>query len=920
MPLSWNEIRNRTLSFAKKWKDESSEDAEAKSFWDGFFDVFGITRRRVASFEEPVKKLGGAQGFIDLFWKGVMLVEHKSRGKNLDKAYSQALDYFAGIPERDLPKYVLVSDFARFRLYDLESGEQFEFPLQELHKNIKLFGFIAGYQTHKIRTEDPVNIKAAELMGRLHDQMQAVGYDGHPLEVYLVRLLFCVFAEDTGIFEKQQFHNYLENHTAEDGTDLGHHLSTLFHVLNTPHAKRLKNLHEDLADFQYINGSLFEEMLPPASFDRTMRQALLDCCGLDWSRISPAIFGSLFQSIMDKQARRNLGAHYTSEANILKLIGPLFLDELRAEFEKIRGNKRKLEDFHQRLGKLTFLDPACGCGNFLVITYRELRLLELEVLRELRADEIQGVFDISNIIWVDIGQFYGIEIEEFPARIAEVALWLIDHQMNLLVSEEYGEYFARIPLRKTQNIVHANALRLDWNEVIPAAKLNYILGNPPFLGKNFQSEDQKKDVAATFYDSKTAGSLDFVCAWYRKALDMMQNNSALEAAFVSTNSITQGEQACYLWGNLLGRGCKINFAHRTFAWTNEARGKAAVHCVIIGFAGFDRKQKWLYEYAELHGHPQKVNATQINGYLIDGTLAMPIPRKKPLCQVPEMINGSKPTDGGNLLLDQTEKDELIAKEPKAAKWIKPFSMGEEFINNIPRFCLWLMDCPPNELRSMPEVLKRVEAVRKMRTESTKKQTQDLANYPTVFGEIRQPKTSYLAIPRVSSENRTYIPIGYLPSEHIAGDKLQLIPKADLFIFGTFTSEMHMAWMKVVTGRLESRFQYSSLIVYNNFPWPTFDGMDNKTIAKHKSQIETFAQAVLDARAEFPNASLADLYDPLTMPPTLLKAHQNLDKAVDAAYGVKSFKSEAERVAFLFELYQKYTSFLPVEGKKKGRGK
>ena len=551
MPLSWNEIKSRSLAFSKQWENDKSEHAEAKSFWDGFFNVFGISRKRVAAFEDPVKKLGNKQGFIDLFWKGVLLVEHKSRGKDLNKAYTQALDYFPGINERDLPKYVLVSDFASFRLYDLEENEQYEFPLKELHKNIKLFGFIAGYQTHKIKEQDPVNIKAAERMGKLHDQIKAIGYEGHPLELYLVRLLFCLFAEDTGIFQRQQFQEYIEQRTGEDGSDLAHHITTLFQVLNTPEEKRFKNLDEQLAAFPYINGKLFEEMLPTASFDKAMRQALLDCCALDWSRISPAIFGSLFQSIMDKQARRNLGAHYTSEKNILKLIKPLFLDELWAEFEKVKSNKNKLFDFHKKLRSLTFLDPACGCGNFLVIAYRELRLLELEVLRASRQGD-QLTFDVNHLIQLDVDQFFGIEIEEFPAQIAQVALWLMDHQMNLQVSEEFGMYFARIPLRATSTIVCDNALRVDWNDVVPAEKLSYILGNPPFIGAKFMDEHQKQDVGFVFGGIKNAGLLDFVAAWYVKAADMIQESN-IRCAFVSTNSICQGEQVGVLWSWMLAQ-------------------------------------------------------------------------------------------------------------------------------------------------------------------------------------------------------------------------------------------------------------------------------------------------------------------------------------------------------------------------------
>lgn len=914
MPLSWNEIRGRALAFSKEWAETTSEDAEAKSFWDGFFNIFGISRKRVAAFEEPVRKLGDRQGFIDLFWKGVLLVEHKSRGRDLDKAYTQALDYFPGIAERDLPKYVLVSDFARFRLYDLEEDEQHEFALAELHKNIRLFGFVAGYQTHKIQEQNPVNIKAAERMGRLHDQMQAVGYDGHPLEVYLVRILFCLFAEDTGIFERQQFQDYVEQRTGDDGADLAHHLGTLFHVLNTPLGKRLTNLDEQLAAFPFVNGKLFAELLPPAGFDRSMRQALLDCCALDWSRISPAIFGSLFQSIMDKQARRNLGAHYTSETNILKLIKPLFLDGLREEFERIRHNRNKLFEFHKRLRLLTFLDPACGCGNFLVIAYRELRLLELDVLRASR-DPRQQLLAIHSLIQLNVDQFYGIEIEEFPAQIAQVALWLMDHQMNQLVSEEFGLYFARIPLQSSANIVCANALRLDWNEVIPAERLSYILGNPPFLGKNYQDTDQRNDVATLFAGVSGGMLLDYVACWYRKAAAFIAVNPALRCAFVSTNSICQGEQVIVLWPELLRLGVKIHFAHRTFQWSNEARGKAAVHCVIIGFGLEDVVNKWLFEYETLRGEPQRMPVQNINPYLVDGQDLVLNKRRNPLCAVPEMRKGSQPTDGGNLLLSDDEKAMLLQAEPEACAWIRPFMGSEEFINNVRRWCLWLKECQPEMLRKMPELVKRIEAVRKMRLASTKAATRTWAGSPALFTEDRQPGTEYLLVPSVSSELRPYMPIGFMPAEVIVSNLAFTVPEATRYHFGVLSSTMHMAWMRAVCGRLESRYRYSAGIVYNNFPWP-----DNPT-DKHKLVIEAAAQAVLDARAQFPEASQADLYDPLTMPPVLLKAHQTLDRAVDTAYGRRDFKSEAERVAFLFTCYQRAIEQLPAtRGAKGSNGK
>jgi len=910
MPLAWNEIKSRALAFSKEWAGESSEDAEAKTFWDGFFNIFGITRKRIASFEEPVKKLGNQYGYIDLFWKGVLIVEHKSRGKSLEKAYDQALGYFPGLKERDLPKYVIVSDFARIRLYDLEENRQHEFELKDLHKNVRLFGFIAGYQTHKIQEQDPVNIKAAEQMGRLHDRMKDVGYSGHPLELYLVRLLFCLFAEDTGIFEKQQFKDYIEERTSEDGSDLGHHLSTLFQVLNTPREKRLKNLDEQLAAFPYVNGKLFEELLPAAAFDSAMRQELLECCSLDWSRISPAIFGSLFQSIMDKQARRNLGAHYTSEENILKLIKPLFLDALWEEFEKIKHNKNKLFEFHKKLRRLNFLDPACGCGNFLVIAYRELRLLELEILRASRF-MTQSELNIHSLLHLNVDQFYGIEIEEFPAQIAQVALWLMDHQMNLLVSEEFGLYFVRIPLQTSSTIVCGNALTLDWKTVVSPWRVSYIMGNPPFVGAKFMNDEQRKDVALVFDGIKNAGLLDFVAAWYVNAVRFMKGEN-IRCAFVSTNSITQGEQVGVLWRWMLDEGMKIFFAHRTFQWNNEARGKAAVHCVIIGFAETDISPKRIFEYENIKGKPHQIKAQNINPYLVDAPNLVLTNRSTPICSVPQIGIGNKPIDDGNYLFTEEEKNSFLEKEPQAAPYFRRWLGADEFLNGYHRYCLWLGDCSPSELKKMPEALKRVEAVKKFRLASKSTPTRKLAETPTRFHVENMPKMSFLLVPEVSSERRYYIPIGFEIPKTLCSNLVKIAPDAKLYHFGIISSLMHNAWMRTVCGRLESRYRYSAGIVYNNFPWP-----ENPT-EKQKQAVETAAQGVLDARAQFPGSSLADLYDPLTMPPTLLKAHQTLDRAVDAAYGKTTFKTEAERVAFLFELYQKYTSLFPLEKPKRIR--
>ena len=911
MPLSWNEIKDRALKFSREWAEEFSEDAEAKSFLDAFFNVFGVPRKRVATFEQRVKKLDGRSGYIDLLWKGILLIEQKSRGKNLDRAYQQAKDYFPGLKDRDTPRYILVSDFARFRLYDLEEGKQHEFTLAEFYKNVRLFGFIAGYQTTSYKEQDPVNIQAAERMGRLHDKLKEIGYAGHQLEIYLVRLLFCLFAEDTSIFERRQFQDLIEQRTSEDGADLAQWLESLFEVLNTPKEKRLKKLDEQLGAFAYVNGSLFAEQLPHAAFDTCMRQLLLDCCALDWSRISPAIFGSLFQSVMDATLRRNLGAHYTSEKNILKLIKPLFLDELRAEFERVKTNRKRLEEFHQRLAKLKFLDPACGCGNFLVIAYRELRLLELDVLRAL--DKGEASLDVAQFnILCDVDQFYGIEIEEFPAQIAQTALWLMDHQMNMRVSEEFGQYYVRLPLRKSPTIVHDNALRTDWREIVKPEALNYVLGNPPFGGAKYINEEQRADMAAVFADVPSAGLLDFVAAWYRKAADYMAENPAIKAAFVSTNSITQGEQVGVLWPDLLKRGVKIHFAHRTFQWSSEARGKAAVHCVIIGFALHDTDDKRIFDYETVQAEPQEIKAKHINPYLVDAADLVIANRGKPICTVPAIGIGNKPIDGGHYLFTPEERDEFLNREPAAAPYFRRWLGADEFLNGYERWCLWLGDCPPEALKRMPEAMKRVEAVRKYRLDSKSAPTRKIAETPTRFHVENMPDADFLAIPEVSSERRVYIPLGFLSPETLCSNLIKIVPQATCYHFGVLSSAMHMAWVRNVCGRLKSDYRYSVGIVYNNFPWP------QAPTDKQQQAIKGAAQAVLDERAKFPDASLADLYDPLTMPPALTKAHHKLDAAVDMAYAKRKFTGDGDRVAFLFELYRQITS--PLESKKATRKK
>jgi len=902
MTLSWNEIKDRALKFSKEWADTSNEEADAKSFLDAFFEVFGVPRKKIGTFEHKVKKLNDADGYIDLLWKGVILVEMKSKGKNLEKAFIQAKEYAQGLKHDELPKYILVSDFLIFRLYDTEEQTTNEFTLPEFVNHVNLFGFISGYQKKVYKEQDPANIKAAELMGKLHDKLEEIGYTGHPLEVYLVRILFLLFAEDTTIFNKQQFQDYIEQRSNVDGSDLAAKLQELFQVLNTPKENRFKNLDEQLADFPYVNGKLFEEILPTASFDSHMRQALLNCCYIDWSKISPAIFGSMFQSVMNPKERRNLGAHYTSETNILKLIKPLFLDELWKEFESVKDNKNKLPEFHKKLSTLKFLDPACGCGNFLVITYRELRLLEFEVLKALNKSG-QTFLDISQILWINVDQFSGIEYEEFPARIAEVAMWLIDHQMNMLVSSEFGQYFVRLPLKKSAKIVHGDALETNWENVVSKNELSYIIGNPPFIGSKIMKQSQRDQIVKEFDNAGGSGVLDYVTGWYIKAAKYIQNTK-IKVAFVSTNSIVQGEQTSILWGQLMNKyKIKIHFAHRTFKWNNEAKGNAAVFCVIVGFANYDTANKSIFEYEDIKGEAHELKAKNINAYLIDANNIFINSKSNPICKTPEIGIGNQPIDGGHYLFSNDEKNEFINKEPLSEKYFYKWIGGDEFLNNKDRWCLYIGNANPSELKNLPYVIEKIKLVREFRLNSQRKSTLKLAQTPTKFQGENIPINDYLVMPEIALNKRKYFTVGYVSKDILSSNLVKIMPNGNLYHFGIMSSFMFITWFKSVGGQLGNQHRFSKDIVYNNFPWP-----ENPSEKAIKS-IEEKAQKVLDARQQFPNSSLADLYDPLTMPPALIKAHNELDKAVDLAYRPQAFTSEANRMVFLFELYEKYTADL-----------
>ncbi|MDE2999600.1 MAG: N-6 DNA methylase [Gemmatimonadota bacterium] len=923
MRLSWNEIRTRAAEFAREWKDSGYEKGETQSFYNEFFEIFGVKRRTVARYEEQVRRLDDSHGFIDLFWPGVLLVEQKSAGRDLEKAREQADAYFDALPMHEQPRYQLQCDFQTFELIDRDEREEVCFALADLPDHVEKFGFILGVQKRTFKDQDPVNIAAAERVGLLHDALAASGYTGHDLEQFLVRIVFCFFADDTGIFEPRDiFLDYLENRTSEDGSDLGSRLMHLFQVLNTPEDRRVKTLDEDLDRFPYVNGELFRDTLPIPSFDSEMRKKLIDACNFNWSNISPAIFGSLFQSVMDKDQRRRQGAHYTTEQNILKVIEPLFLDELREEFRKLKARRDTrripaLHTFRQRLRDLRILDPACGCGNFLIIAYRELRALEIEVLREIHPKTQTDVF-ATQLVIVNVDQFYGIEMGEFPARIAEVALWMMDHIMNVRLSLEFGETFARIPLEKSPHIRQGDALEFEWSEHLPPEECSYVLGNPPFVGAKFQSQEQREQVRNIAALGKSGGTLDYVTAWFIKAGAYVQN-SAARIGFVATNSITQGEQVAQLWPILFERHkLEISFAHRTFAWGSDARGKAHVHVVIIGLAkrADAPRQKRLFSYDTPQSDPQHSQHAVLSPYLFDaGGLTDPHivvkSESRPINGFRRLKTGVQMIDNGILTFSDEEREAFIEAEPTASKFFRRYIGGDEFINGFYRWILYLREATPTDLKQMPMVAKRIAEVRSYRAASRRTSTKKMADYPTLVGVDERLNADYLVIPNTSSERRNFIPIGWLGTDVIANQKLRILPEATLWDFALLTSTMHMAWMRTVTGRLESRYMYSVGVVYNTFPLPPVQPERLERLAPH-------ADAVLAARANNPGATLADLYDPDLMPPDLRKAHQALDRAVDRLYRRNGFNSERERVEHLLGLYEKMVAPVTAMVKPKRR--
>ncbi len=913
--------------------------------------MFGVKRRQVADYERRVKLLDNKQGFIDLFWPKTLLIEQKSANLDLRKAEVQALDYLVGIHPSEQPRFILTCDFQNWVLRDRDAaGEPLKFKLADLHKHVAAFDFMLGRRV-SFERQETVTIKAAELMGRIHDALEDNGYTGHDLERFLVRLLFCLFADDTGIFQpKDIFLQLIEHDTAPDGGNVGTVVGQLFEVLDTPEDRRQANLSGELNQFPHVNGALFSENLRTPVFDKAMREDLLAAARHDWSGVSPAIFGSLFQSVMDAKERRAKGAHYTSEENILKVIGPLFLDELREELARISGRRSgresALQSFLHRLTRLTFLDPACGCGNFLVIAYREIRGLELDALKLLYGD--QGSFTVAGMNRVTVDQFYGIEFEEFPAMIAEVAMWMTDHIANNAINQAFGLNHANIPLVGGATIRHGDALELDWNSVLAAEKCSYVMGNPPFVGAKYQSAEQRAQVRRIAALGGSGGTLDYVAAWFLKAgayvngstsplpfrggagggecaaddsphpnpspqgEGLSRGNRRIRIAFVATNSITQGEQVAQLWPLLFGRyGLEIAFAHRTFNWFSEARGKAHVHVVIIGLAHREHEpaEKRLFSYPDIKRDPVESRHAALTAYLFDGKAAADrhlVVRleKKPINGAGKVVIGSKPIDGSHYIFEAPERRDFLDREPAAADFMRPYIGSQEFINGGSRAILFLRDASPKQLRDMPLVMERVRLVREIREQSSSAPTRVLAATPTAFHVTVVPDRPYLAIPKVSSERRDYVPMGWLEPPTIASDLLFVQQNATLFDFAVLTSRAHMAWLSHMGGRLKSDFRYSIGLVYNTFPWP-------EASAAQRATIEALAQAVLDARLAHPTSSLADLYDPDTMPANLRRAHKALDAAVDRLYRKSPFASDRDRVEHLFGLYERLVN--PLSG-------
>ncbi len=899
--LSWDEIETKAVAFQRRWKillkeEDIIERSWAQKFEEELMEVFGVDKKD-GVHEERVFNLEGIQNYIDYLLAGVVLIEMKSPGESLITAYNQALDYARALEPEAQPELIVVSNFNKIQVSNFRTGVRYkEFSISKLKSNVRQMGYIAGYTSDvEFETDIEVNTKAAYKISGLYKELERHGYSREDIQLYLVRIVFCLFAEDTGIFEQKAFENYIKN-SKEDGTDLSQRISDLFYILDTKEEERMDTISDELKGFRYINGHVFSKPLKPAFFDSKMRKELINCCNFDWSYISPAVFGAMFQGVMDEEKRRELGAHYTSEENIMKVIKPLFLDELWKEFEIKKGIKKDLEEFHEKIANIKILDPACGCGNFLIIAYRELRLLEFEVLKLLN-DNSQVMLVDNNIIKTHINNFYGIEYEEFPAEIAKLSMLLMKHQLDVEVSNYFGFNIIGFPIKENASIVKGNSLRMDWNEVVGIEDLDYIIGNPPFVGGMLMSKEQKEDMKIVTNKAKGYGNMDFVCGWYFKSAEIMNKNKNIRTAFVSTNSICQGEHVLNFWKNLIEeKNIKIDYCYRTFKWSNEAKGKAAVYCVIVGFSNNDLKcDKKIFIENKNENNYDMIEAKNINPYLIDAKNVFIERKSKPICDVPEMKFGSMPRDGGYFILTDEEREEIIKETPEAEEFIKKYIGAREFINKTYRWVLWLDGVSPKKYMYSKLIRERLEKVKEFRLNSTAKDTREFSKTPQVFCSISQPKEgNYLLVPKVSSEKREYVPIGFIDSEIISSDLVFTVAGATLYEFGVIISTMHMDWMRLVAGRLKGDYRYSNTIVYNNFIWP--DASD-----ECKEKIIKTASKILEVREKYSDWTFAEMYDPLIMPLDLRKAHEENDKVVEKAYG-RTFKDSSERIEFLLQKY------------------
>lgn len=908
--LSLNEIRTRCAQFVIEWRDAAGDEKqEDQQFVQGLLEAFGVNESKAALYQKRVQRSStGNQGYIDALIPGVLIIEMKSKGKNLGLAEQQALDYLQHLSDAEQPQYVLSCDFVNFRLLDLKAPagmDTIEFTLEQLPQKAENLGFLAGYQTRTFGDADQelASIKAAKIMADLYESLDGSGYGDHEASVFLVRTLFCLYADDAGVWPRDLFTEFIETRTSLDGTDLGPQLTMLFQVMNQPIDKRASTLDEMLSKFPYVNGGVFAEPLPMPSFNKKMRDQLLIACAFDWSEISPAIFGSLFQAVKSAEARRELGEHYTTETNILKTIEPLFLDELREKFDAAGSDVNALKKLRQELALIRVFDPACGCGNFLVVSYRELRTLELKIL--LRLQELGDTSSIPTLYFeradlaVQIDHIFGIEIEEWPARIAQTALLLAEHQANMAMEAALGKAPTVLPLETVTGIHIGNSLRMDWTEVLPASENVMIVGNPPFLGHISRTEEQTQELKDV-WSRNDIGRLDYVTGWYKKAIDYFGRLNG-RFAFVSTNSITQGEPVPALFRPLFEAGWRIRFAHQTFAWASEAPGAAAVHCVILGFDRLSGPAT-LFSYADIKSEPVPNLVDLINAYLVPAQMVFVEQRRNVLSEsLPSVSMGSMPRDGGHLLINSEDEFLKVMADPVAKKYVRPYVMGNELINGIPRWCLWLVDLDPIDISHSPELRSRLEAVRRSRLQSRAGSTREMASTPHLFGQRSKPTVPFLAIPKVFSENRLFATTAHLPESDVPGDKVYWCDDPDGFTFAIISSSMFITWQKTVGGRLESRPSFSNTVVWNNLPLPP-------VLTSLREQIIEAGKGVLGARELHPERSLAELYNPLAMDPVLLKAHAALDRAVDKAFGAtRALHSNEERQQILFDRYVELTS-------------